>query len=421
MKALSYILIFLSLAVIPVPISAADFQEKLTWDDCVREAAITNPDLLAAGMEVNQAAAEKRMTRANLLPQISADAATSTSKSSGDDQGESYSYGIEGRQLIFDGLKSWYDLDQSTQELIVAHQRYEITSMGVRLSLREAFISLLKAQELVGISENIAARRRKQAGLVELRYQGGREHKGALLTSRANLSQAEYDITRARRDIEVSREELRKELGRDGPAPKRAEGELVISPRQPGPPAFDQLVNEHPTVLELAARKEGSQLELNSSYSVFSPEIYGRAGIRRSDSDWPPSDENWSVSLTVSLPLFEGGSRIDDLSRARSALTGSEEEERSGRSGVFLDMRESWINLEDADEYVSIQQQFQDAGEERAKIAEVQYSTGLLSFDNWIIIEDDLVRAQKRYLEARAEAMRAEAQWTYARGGTLTD
>ena len=421
MKALSYILIFLSLAVIPVPISAADFQEKLTWDDCVREAAITNPDLLAAGMEVNQAVAEKRMTRANLLPQISADAATSTSKSSGDDQGESYSYGIEGRQLIFDGLKSWYDLDQSAQELIVAHQRYEITSMGVRLSLREAFISLLKAQELVGISENIAARRRKQAGLVELRYQGGREHKGALLTARANLSQAEYDITRARRDIEVSREELRKELGRDGPAPKRAEGELVISPRQPGPPAFDQLVNEHPTVLELAARKEGSQLELNSSYSVFSPEIYGRAGIRRSDSDWPPSDENWSVSLTVSLPLFEGGSRIDDLSRARSALTGSEEEERSGRSGVFLDMRESWINLEDADEYVSIQKQFQEAGEERAKIAEAQYSSGLLSFDNWIIIEDDLVRAQKRYLEARAEAMRAEAQWTYARGGTLED
>jgi len=140
MKALSYILIFLSLAVIPVPISAADFQEKLTWDDCVREATITNPDLLAAGMEVNQAVAEKRMTRANLLPQISADAATSTSKSSGDDQGESYSYGIEGRQLIFDGLKSWYDLDQSAQELIVAHQRYEITSMGVRLSLREAFI-----------------------------------------------------------------------------------------------------------------------------------------------------------------------------------------------------------------------------------------------------------------------------------------
>jgi len=86
----------------------------------------------------------------------------------------------------------------------------------------------LKAQELVGISENIASRRRKQAGLVELRYQGGREHKGALLTARANLSQAEYDITRARRDIEVSREELRKELGRDGPAPKRVEGEFVI-------------------------------------------------------------------------------------------------------------------------------------------------------------------------------------------------
>jgi len=94
---------------------------------------------------------------------------------------------------------------------------------------------------------------------------------------------------------------------------------------------------------------------------------------------------------------------------------------RSGRSSVLLNLRESWINLEDADELVSIQRQFQEAGEERAKIAEAQYSTGLLSFDNWIIIEDDLVRARKRYLEARSEAMRAEAQWTYARGGTLRE
>lgn len=416
-----FLLMIFQLGTVSGSFSAEEFQVYITWDDCIREAAGNNPDLLAARMEVAQSEAEKRIATAGLLPQVSADASTSTSKSSGEDRGESFSYGLVGRQLIFDGLKSWYDLDQSKQALNATRQRYELTSRDIRRSLREAFISLLKSQELVGISENIAARRRKQAGLVELRYKGGREHKGALLTALANLSQAEYDITRARRDVKVAREQLCKELGREGSDPFRAKGELTTFARHHQEPDFDQLVQEHPAVLELTARKEERYYELNSSYSAFSPEIYGSAGIYRNDSDWPPQDENWSLSLSVSLPLFKGGSRIDEVSKARAALSGAEEEERSGRNEVLLDLREAWINLEDAEELVSIRKQFQEAGEERAKIAEAQYSTGMLSFDNWIIIEDDLVNSQKRYLEARAEAMRAEAQWVYARGGTLEE
>jgi outer membrane protein len=421
MKLNSLILILLSFIVIPFPISAAGIQETITWDDCVREARKNNPDLLAAGTKVEQAAAEKGQTVANLLPQIGASAATSNSKSSGEDRGNSYSYGIEGRQLIFDGLKSWYELDQSSQNLIAIRQEYEITSMGVRRDLRYAFIALLKAQDLVDLSEGIALRRKQQAGLVELRYQGGREHKGALLTARANLAQAEFDITKARREIKVSREQLHKELGREVFVPMRAEGVLGIESGSGLDPDFGILVEEHPSVIELAARKEESRLELKSSYSEFSPEIYGSAGLRRSDSDWPPDDENWSLTLSVSLPIFEGGSRIEELSRTRAALTGAEEEERSGMSGVLLDLQETWINLRDADDNVSIQLQFLDAGEERARIANAQYSTGLISFDSWIIIEDDLVKVQKRYLEAQAEAMTAEAQWIYARGGTLKE
>jgi outer membrane protein len=421
MKSGVLIYIFLLFIILPLPISAEGIQETITWDDCVLEAAATNPDLLAAGTKVDQAEAEKGKTLANLLPQIGASAATSNSKSSGEDRGNSYSYGIEGRQLIFDGLKSWYELDQSSQNLIAIYQEYEITSMGIRRDLRYAFIALLKAQDLVDLSEGIALRRKQQAGLVELRYQGGREHKGALLTARANLAQAEFDITKARREIKVSREQLHKELGRKVFVPMRAEGVLGIESGSGFHPDFGILVEEHPSVIKLSARKEESRLELKSSYSEFSPEIYGSAGIRRSDSDWPPDDENWSLTLSVSLPIFEGGSRIEELSRTRAALTGAEEEERSGRSGVLLDLQETWINLRDADDNVSIQLQFLDAGEERARIANAQYSTGLISFDSWIIIEDDLVKVQKRYLEAQAEAMTAEAQWIYARGGTLKE
>ena len=60
-----------------------------------------------------------------------------------------------------------------------------------------------------------------------------------------------------------------------------------------------------------------------------------------------------------------------------------------------------------------------DAALERSKIAEAQYSIGFITFDNWIIIQDDLVRAKRSYLDARAAALQAEASWIQAKGETL--
>ena len=59
------------------------------------------------------------------------------------------------------------------------------------------------------------------------------------------------------------------------------------------------------------------------------------------------------------------------------------------------------------------------ANEERAKIAEAQYSTGFITYDNWSIIDNNLVQSKKSYLNAQAGALLAEAQWVSAKGVTL--
>ncbi|MDD4202596.1 MAG: TolC family protein, partial [Candidatus Omnitrophica bacterium] len=40
-------------------------------------------------------------------------------------------------------------------------------------------------------------------------------------------------------------------------------------------------------------------------------------------------------------------------------------------------------------------------------------------FDDWIIIEDNLVNAEKSFLDAQASMLIAEAYWIQAIGGTL--
>ena len=94
-------------------------------------------------------------------------------------------------------------------------------------------------------------------------------------------------------------------------------------------------------------------------------------------------------------------------------------DERSSRDSVILTLEETWMTMQNAMETVAVQKKFLRAAEERAKIAQAQYSNGLISFDNWIIIEDDLVGAKKAFLDAQANAYIAEAEWIQAQGGTL--
>jgi len=169
----------------------------------------------------------------------------------------------------------------------------------------------------------------------------------------------------------------------------------------------------------LMAKKEAARSDLNSETADFFPEVYINGTIGKSSSTWPPEDEAWSYGVTVSLPIFEGGSRFADVSKARSKFRQLEQDERSGRDTVLVTLEDTWKDLQDSIENVAVQKKFIEAAEERAKITTTQYETGLTSFDDWIIIEDNLVSAKKSYLNARRDMLIYEAYWIQAIGGTL--
>ena len=119
------------------------------------------------------------------------------------------------------------------------------------------------------------------------------------------------------------------------------------------------------------------------------------------------------------MPLFEGGLRFAQVSQAQSAYRQAQADERSLKDGLVVALEQNWAALQDTIETVGVQQKQLIAAEERAKIAAAEYSTGFITYDNWSIIEDNLVSAKTRYLGAEANALLAEATWIQAKGETL--
>lgn len=396
-------------------------EEILTWNDCVREAIKNHPDLISASGKLKQSKADKSITISTMLPQISADASDKKLETDANKEYESSSYSITGKQLLFDGFKTANDVKASSETINALQYNYAVTSSNIRLRLRTAFSGLLRTQKLVLMTEGIALRRKQNAELVKLRYEAGREHRGSLLTSQADLAQAEFEVVQAKRSVSLAQRQLTKELGRRKIIPIRANGDFEITEVNGKNPDFEYLADNTIFLKELIARKEAARFGLKSAKANFFPKIYANATTGTTNSDWRPDEDTyaWSVGVSVSLPIFEGGSRIAKVSKAKSGLNKAQADERSGRDSIIFTLEETWTEFQNAADKVSVQRKYLEAAKERAKIANAQYSTGLTSFNDWIIIEDNIVNAKKSFLNAQANVLINEANWIQAKGGTL--
>jgi len=401
-------------------------EEILTWQDCIREAAKNHPDLISAEEGIKQSEASKKITASTLFPQIDSNVDASREKTTTTSSGRttsrtanSFAYGVTGTQLLFDGSKTLNNVKAASQDLKAAQYNFKFTSTEVRLRLRTAFINLLKAQELLNITQEIYNIRRGNLELITLRYESGLEHKGALLNAQANLAQADFEITQNKRALEVAQRELVKEMGRTQFSSLRVEGTFKVSGLVLEKPNFEALANNNPSLGKLIAQKNAAFFGIKAAKANFFPSLSAQAGASRSESHWPPENDQLNARLTLSFPIFEGGLRLAEIDQAKSIFNQAQADERSAKDGLIVALEQAWAALQDDVETVGVQKKFLDAAEERSKIAEAQYSLGLLQFDNWTIIEDGLVSAKKAYLNAQASALFAKANWIQAKGETL--
>lgn len=397
-------------------------EEVLTWQDCIKEAAKNHPDLIAAKESVKQSEADKKITASPLFPQIDSNLDASTSRTdtgTSNTVGDSYTYGLTGTQLLFDGAKTINNVRAASENIKASQQSYKFTSSEVRLRLRTAFVNLLRAQELVKVAQDIIKIRRGSLELITLRYESGLEHKGALLTAEANLAEANFELSQAKRDVELAQRQLTKEMGRKDFILMQVSEDFKVSDTAKEKPDLEKIAENNPALQQIIAQKNSADFGLKSTYANFSPTLSGSAGANKDSSHWPPKNDQWNLGLTLSMPIFEGGLRLAQVSQAKALLNQLMANERSTKDSVVVSLEQAWVNLQDAIETVQVQYKNLIATNERSKIAEAQYSTGFITYDNWTIIEDNLVSAKRKYLDAQAGAMLAEANWIQAKGETL--
>jgi outer membrane protein TolC len=389
----------------------------------VQEATQKNPDLAAAREAVHRATFQYQGSFSNFLPQLSLDAGYDRANSAtnlqpftaGSDIQEQYSLGLTARQSLFSGLRNKAEVSRTKAEVQASEANLLAVKAQVSFDLKSAFTQALFAQEQLKLAEAIASRRKENVRLVEIRYEAGREHKGSVLRSKAAYRQAEFEVSQAKRAVKVAQRQLARVLGRSESDEMTVMGDFKVSP--PGMPQdFHTLALQTPVYLQPAAQARAAQASVIIAWGQFYPEITATGSVSRLGDEWPPDTNRWSVGAVFSFPLFSGRRDYFGLQGARAEERRAQESLKSAEDRILLDLEQTLAALQDGVERAEVQKEFLNAAEVRAEIARSQYTSGLLSFEDWDLIENDLITTQKQMIASQRDMVIAEADWERAQG-----
>lgn len=398
--------------------SQITFARVLTWQECVDMVAESNADLKAANETYKATAETEGVVRGPFLPQVAAIAA---GKQENDiDTGlssKSYNARLELSQNLFSGFTDVSKYRQAKSNSNAAKAALNNVKARISAELKQAYESVLFSLASQRQTEITKERREENLRIVELRYQSGLENKGSVLLSRAYYSQAKFDDQQARRIERTSRAQLAKLLGLDEAADIEVNQPVPVTEPPSTEPSFEKMAAETPEILQSKAQEVSSSYDVDIARAQFFPQLDFKAVQGKTDSIFYPNQPNkWSMELVLTLPLFNGGRDYSATRAAAARSRASTQTRTNAERNSIVKLRQAYSDYVDSVEKARINDDFKKAAEVRAEIARSKYNNGLMTFEDWDRVENDLIDRQKNAITSARDRVNAESVWEQTQG-----
>lgn len=394
---------------------------KLSWNDAVRVTREKNAEILAAEADLRAAVMNEGNARAGYLP-ILTGTLGGTRESAAGPSGlgsatNNYELNLTATQNLFTGFGDLARVRQARANVVEAEARLKLTKARISFELKSAYQGLLFAKTNIDLSQAIVTRRESNLKMVSLRFEGGRENRGSVLLSQAYLEDARLVLLQARNGLDIALATFRKVLAIDEyQAIEIIEKIPVIEPATKDMD-FRSFAALTPTYEQAVAQEESAREEVAvRQSSLYFPTLNLTGGTVRSGQSFLPQDDRYFVGLALSMPLFNGGrDYYQSKAAAEGYLSKARARETVSRT-LVANLETAYSTYLESAARLRTNQAFRDALEVRAKIARAKYKQGLMSFEDWDVIENDLIDRERNYLTSGRERVTSEAAWEQAQG-----
>jgi len=389
----------------------------LDWGLCLDQTKAFSPDLVSARAAVRELEYGVASASAGFLPQITASVGAGYGETEVADvwlEGKNANGQLSLSQDLFRGGGNTAQRRQALAQLEIGEEQYRRVLSDVELRTRLAYVEVIYAQELIALAEKIEERRKGNVRLIQLRFDGGRENAGSLARSKAQLAQAEFEVREARRALTYALRNLAAAMGQMDPAVG------VLGTLQASWPSelinlyglMQQTPDYHIASIQVEASTQGMKISRSARFPSITFDAL--AGAR--SGDYEEYNRLWNIGLNASMPLFTGNRLRSETAAAKERIVQSEMGLMDTGNTLMASLQQRWNAYADAVEREDAQKKLLDAELLRAEISTAKYKQGLLSYEDWDLIESNLISQGKAYLSQRRSSEIERARWRNALG-----
>lgn len=414
MRVRTLILAFGSLLAVPLVVSGVQAQEavrQVTLEEALGLAERNNPNLEQSASSVEIAGYQELTAIGSFLPSLSLSYGYSdATRAQLDPTGQaitttSYSAQLRGSVDLFRGFRRFSDLKGARLGVEASEARYReaefTTSEGVKISYYNAVAN----RELVRVERDRVRRQEDQLSFVEQQLELGRATRSDVLRSQVDLNNARVALLNAENSARNSSYALAEAVGVSEPLAPVETADLEAE-RLPfdSDEILSMALAGAPSLVSARATAAASETAVSSAKSAYLPSLTASGGWAWSNVEYPPQSRSWSLSLSGSLPLFNGFTRESQLYTARARADQSRSAERAVELKLRKDLDQAMGTIDAAVASIDLAKQSEELAAEDLRVSQERYRLGLATIL-------DLQSAQITLLSAQVDVIRRRFEY----------
>lgn len=317
--------------------------------------------------------------------------------------------------VLFDFGRRKGDIDEARQNLVSADWLHNSEIQNVILQVQQAFYAYIGSRSLLKSQEAAVQRAQTNLDAAKQRHDAGLATIADELQAQTALAQAQLDYETTKGELEILRGTLAVAIGIP---PSKAIFE--VAEELPAELPIDQISTDVQTMIQagikrrpelLAARADASAAEahVRSVRAERFPIIETTNAFDRLYYISPDESHanNYSLSLSIRFPLFDGFSRKWDVEQAKAEAESTKAKAASLQQQVGLQVWRAYFALDTAAEQIRATKRLLESAEQSFEVASGRYREGV----GTIL---DTLAAQNALEDARAQDVRSRTLWLLA-------
>ncbi len=381
-----------------------------TLKDCIRLALQNSYAVQQSRENISLSEAQNLLGYSEVLPYVGAQSSVTRSSTTFgvDPYADIYSTSISVSQTVFD-IAALFSIKSSRSRVRESIALHEATLNSVEYAVAGYFYDLLRKEWLLEVRELAFREGEKNLEKSRVMYEVGTVSRVDLLRAEVVKNQSELDLLKAKKEFALSKANLAYLAGID------PEEEFEIEQDSAHVTAFSagdydsllEMVQErNPEIAAEQLRLSSGRDELRAACFRYIPTVslsgsYGYSGDKftMEREEWDAHD-SWSATVSISLPLFTGFSRVANTKQMKASLRNQEIALDDIIAQKAIELKKALLTIDEAQQAFVLAEKNLEQAELSYSMVQEKYDLGAATIIELIDAEQDYEQAHVTFISS---------------------